>query len=661
MVQMTGYASAVLATERDFDEIVFEPDRPTARSLHSTGGQAEYRVVRADGRIVAVVDACALAGRSRRVVRGILIEKPIEHATSPEPQGSQLLGRIPVVSYIDRIEPATRSRVRLYTSPQVFGLIGHTPDEILSDGSLWPSLLEPATRPQPRLNCARPGETLRSEYRMRTRDGRTIWVSDEACVYGEGPEAEYLYGVIRDITSEHAAEIRARLAGSRDMLTMLLNRGAFLDVLERQIEEARWLDEDVSLVLMNLDSFRDVNDALGHSFGDQLLIAVARRFERSFRSNDTLARFGGDEFAAVLRGVSRENASRIAREIAEMLEAPFLVDGRQISIAASMGVTSLAERPALAGADLMRLAEVAMHSAKRKHNHVAAYDSDLQVAPSSGTNFSRLGELHSAIDRREFVMAFQPWLRASEGKVDACEALLRWNHPFRGTLLPGEFLPLAERSGLIQELDRIALDLACGQAAAWRDTGLNLRVAVNASRESLLDEEYSDHVASALSRHGLCGADIEIEITEQGILGDPGQAARFAERLERIGVNLSLDDFGTGYSSFAQLRELKVSTLKIDRSFVSGVLARDKDAAIVETIIGLGHRLGKEVVAEGVEDAQTLNRLRVLGADYIQGYEVARPMPGEQMAAWLAAYSPPASDEKTQPKLLSRRRKKLAA
>jgi EAL domain-containing protein (putative c-di-GMP-specific phosphodiesterase class I) len=258
-------------------------------------------------------------------------------------------------------------------------------------------------------------------------------------------------------------------------------------------------------------------------------------------------------------------------------------------------------------------------------------------------------------------MAFQPWLRAAEGKVDACEALLRWNHPFRGMLPPGEFLPLAERSGLIQQLDLIALDLASRQAAAWREAGLNLRVAVNASRESLLDEEYSDHVASALSHHGLCGADIEIEITEQGILGDPGQAARFAERLERIGVNLSLDDFGTGYSSFAQLRELKVSTLKIDKSFVSGVLARDKDAAIVETIIGLGHRLGKVVVAEGVEDAETLNRLRVLGADYIQGYEVARPMPGEQMAAWLAAYRPPASDEKTQPKLLSRRRKKLAA
>ena len=540
-------------------------------------------------------------------------------------------------------------------------LIGHTPDEILADPVLWPSLLEPANGPQPRLNGTRPGQTIRSEYRMRTRDWRTGWGSEQASGYGDDLDAGVLYGVIREITAEHEAEIRARLAGSRDMLTMLLNRGAFLEVLERQIEEARWLDEDVSLILMDLDSFRDVNDALGHSFGDQLLIAVARRFERSFRSNDTLARLGGDEFAAVLRGVSREDASQIAREIAEMLEAPFLLDGRQITIAASIGVTSLAERPASTGADLMRLAEVAMYSAKRKHQRVVAYDSDLQVPGSSGTDFSRLGELHSAIERREFMMYFQPWLRTSQGKVDACEALLRWNHPFRGTLPPGEFLPLAERSGLIQELDLIALDLACRQAAAWRAAGLHMRVAINASRESLLDEQYSDHVASALSRHGLSGSDIEIEITEQGILGDPGQAARFAERLERIGVKLSLDDFGIGYSSFAQLRELKVSTLKIDRSFVSGVLAHDKDAAIVETIISLGHRLGKEVVAEGVEDVETLDRLQLLGADYIQGYVIARPMPGEELAQWLAAYKPPVSDEMTQPKLLSQREKGLAA
>ena len=258
-------------------------------------------------------------------------------------------------------------------------------------------------------------------------------------------------------------------------------------------------------------------------------------------------------------------------------------------------------------------------------------------------------------------MAFQPWLRPAEGTVDACEALLRWSHPFRGMLPPGEFLPLAERSGLIQELDLIALDLSCGQAARWRDAGLQMRVAVNASRESLLDEKYSDHVDAALRRYGLNGADIEIEITEQGILGDPGQAARFAEKLERLGVRLALDDFGTGYSSFAQLRELKVTTLKIDRSFVSGVLANDKDAAIAETIISLGHRLGKVVVAEGVEDAETLDRLQMLGADYIQGYEVARPMRGEDLVPWLAAYRPKPADENTRPKLLSRRRKGLAA
>jgi diguanylate cyclase (GGDEF)-like protein len=529
VLEMTGYSPAVLGTELDFDEIVFEPDRVAARRLHSAGGQREYRIVRADGTLLTVIDSCEVLGPSGRAIRGILIERPVA------------------------------------------------------------------------------------------------------------------------------------LADTRDALTMLLNRGAFLESLESQIGAACRLDEDLSVILMDLDSFRDVNDALGHSFGDQLLIAVARRFERSFRSNDTVARLGGDEFAAILRGVSCQDASRIAREIADVVEAPFLLDGRQITIAASIGVTSLAERPALTGADLMRLAEVAMYSAKRKHSRVAAYGSELQVAPSSGADFSRLGDLHSAIERHEFVMFFQPWLRVTEGRVDACEALLRWNHPFRGTLAPAEFLPLAERSGLIRQLDLIALDLACRQAIAWRDGGIHIRVAVNASRESLLDEDFGDHVSSSLSRYGLAGDDVEIEITEQGILGDPGQAARFAEKLERIGVRIALDDFGTGYSSFAQLRELKVSALKIDRSFVSGVLVNDKDAAIAETIISLGHRLGKEVVAEGVENAETLNRLRVLGADYIQGYEVARPMPGEELAPWLAQYRPPSVDQPHEPKLLAGKRKGLAA
>jgi diguanylate cyclase (GGDEF)-like protein len=470
-----------------------------------------------------------------------------------------------------------------------------------------------------------------------------------------------VYGVVRDISEEHAAEARTRLAGTRDTLTTLLNRSAFIEALSAQIEEARRLDEDVSLLLVDLDGFKHINDALGHPFGDRLLIAVARRFERSFRAHDVSARLGGDEFAAVLRGVSSENASRIAREIAETLEAPFQLDGRQVTITASIGVASLAARPASTEVDLMGLAEVAMYAAKRRHCRVVAYENGLRTAINGRPDFSRLGEMQSGIERREFVLVYQPWLHASDGKVDACEALLRWNHPFRGTLAPGEFLPLAERAGLIRELDLIALDSACQQAEAWRDSGLKMRVAINASRESLLYEEYSDRVAAALSRHGLLGPEIEVEITEQGILGDPGQAARFADRLGRLGVKLALDDFGIGYSSFAQLRELRVSTLKIDQSFVRGVLAHDKDAAIVETIMSLGHKLGKDVVAEGVEDLETLNRLRVLGADYIQGYAVARPMPAEELGPWLAAYRAPASDEQTPPKLLTRRRKGLAA
>jgi diguanylate cyclase (GGDEF)-like protein/PAS domain S-box-containing protein len=659
---MAGYAPADFMSGPGFDDVVFEPDRPVASRLHSIGGQAEYRIVRADGRIVPIVDACEVSGRGQRRVRGILVERRSDQMAPLDSAGSQLLGRMPFVTYIDRIEPRTRSRVRLYTSPHIFPLIGYTPDELVSDATLWSSLLAPSDGPPRPPTDVLPERTLRSEYPMRTRDGRTIWVRDEGCLHrDDSSAAEYIYGVVRDVTEEHEAQVRTRLVSSRDPLTMLLNRSALGDALAVRIREARRLDEDLSLLLLDLDDFKHVNDALGHPFGDRLLIAVARRLERSFRADDVVARLGGDEFAAVLRGVSLEDACRIAREIAETIEAPFLIDGRQVAIAASVGVASLACRPALTEGDLMRLAEVAMYSAKRRHSRVVAYETDQRVSPNGGADFSRLGEMHSGIGRHEFVLVYQPWLRASDGKVDACEALLRWNHPFRGTVSPGDFLPLAERAGLIRELDLIALDLACRQTAAWRDAGLNMRVAVNASRESLLDEEYGRQVGAALSRYGLGGPEIEIEITEQGVLGDPGQAARFAERLDRIGVKLALDDFGTGYSSFAQLRELKVSTLKIDQSFVSGALAREKDAAIVETIISLGHKLDKDVVAEGVENVETLNHLRVLGADYIQGYAVARPMPAEELPAWLAAYEPPTSDEIAQPKPLSRGRKRLAA
>lgn len=428
-------------------------------------------------------------------------------------------------------------------------------------------------------------------------------------------------------------------AAERDALTRLPGRPALLDALEAGLQSVRTRDQTLALIVLDLDAFGEINDAFGLDAGDRLLIEIGSRLSRAVRHNDTVARLAGDQFAVVLPDIDHaEGASAATQRILAALEQPVVLADERVAVSASAGIALAPEGGADTPARLLRQADIALQQAKRHRLGVALYEVDAVHQPTAA--HARLAELRDAIRGNQLVLHYQPCVRLVDGSVRCVEALVRWNHPQRGLLPPAEFVPFAERSGLIRELDVAVLELAARQIVRWRNSPFaDLRVAANISRASLLDDRFTAALAATLIRHGLQGPELQLEITESGLFGDPEQATWLAERLCALGVDLSIDDFGTGYSSLAQLRDLRATTLKVDRAFVMHALDQPTDAAILETIVVLGHRFGKNVVAEGVEDASTLALLAELGVDEAQGYAISRPVPPETLEAWLATWT----------------------
>jgi len=419
-----------------------------------------------------------------------------------------------------------------------------------------------------------------------------------------------------------AAEAAARMA-RRDSLTDLPNRASLREVLAAEIAASRLTGRSLTLAFLDLNLFKAVNDNLGHAAGDALLVEVARRLEGSVRSGDTVARLGGDEFAIILPGASMDRAVPVVERAKAAIEAPMLLGGTELAIGAAFG---LANYPDTGPADddvLMHQADTAMYRAKRAHLGPTPYDSSFEDLRHG---MSDLAELRRGIEDGALVLRYQPiWERVS-GHTIGVEALVRWLHPTRGLVGAADFIPLATQTGLIGSLDRRVLDLACTQARAWRDQGLQVRTSINISRDSLQDPSFGDAVQAALRQHGLSGDAIELEVTEDGLLDRPAQATRFVEQMRDLGVRMAIDDFGTGFSSLARLRDLPVRSLKVDQGFVTNALQVPADASIVMGVVSLGHSLGLEVVAEGVEDERTLAYLVGCGIDYAQGYFLGRPM-----------------------------------
>ena len=412
-------------------------------------------------------------------------------------------------------------------------------------------------------------------------------------------------------------ELRGQLAETQhralhDPLTGLSNRTSFLRTARQAVDEGTSDSSGLSVIIMDLDRFKEVNDTLGHQLGDELLVEVAARLATLASDGITVSRLGGDEFALLVRGTGVVSESvEIAEQIMARLDEPVSLPGITIDVEACAGIAVFPAHGTDADA-LLKGADVAMYAAKGDHAPFTVYDPERD--PHSAARLALVADLRRAIEDGELALVYQPKIEVRSNKVVGVEALPQWNHPRRGTVGPGNFIPIAERTGLIGPLTQFVLESALRQCQIWRRDGLHLTIAVNVSGRNLMDIKFPETVRELLAKWSVPGHALEIEITESSLMSNTVRAGAVLEELRELGVTISIDDFGTGYSSLWFLRELPIDEIKIDRSFVSGLDAAQDDLVIVRSTIELGHNLGLNVVAEGVESSTTLNRLGVSAA-----------------------------------------------
>jgi diguanylate cyclase len=420
-----------------------------------------------------------------------------------------------------------------------------------------------------------------------------------------------------------------------DKLTGLPNRTLLADRMDQAILLAARNDERISVLLLNIDRFKDVNDALGHTLGDAVLGMVAQRLHIALRASDTFARLIGDEFVVLLRGGDEDAALLVAGRIEGALEEPFVVNGQRIALSATMGISAYPEHGRTSD-ELLQHADVALHVARDRRASFAVYRSEDDE--HTARRLALRAELREAIDQNHLMLYYQPKLALSDLQVSQVEGLVRWLHPVHGFVPPSEFIAMAERWNTIRPLTLWALRTAIGQASEWSSIGLDLGVAVNLSARDLHDLELPNAVSDLLNTAGLEPRLLVAEVTESMLMLDPDRARFVLDRLRALGVKISIDDFGTGYSSLSYLSRLPLDELKIDLSFVAGMSRSEHDRFIVAATIDLGHRLGLSVTAEGVEDQVTQDLLASMHCDNIQGYHIAHPLPGSEFVEWFRVH-----------------------
>jgi diguanylate cyclase (GGDEF)-like protein len=423
-----------------------------------------------------------------------------------------------------------------------------------------------------------------------------------------------------------------------DQLTGLPNRLLFRDRLEQSIRAADRTSAAVGVLVMDIDRFKEINDALGQDVGDQLLKQVGPRLGSILRKSDTVARLGGDEFGIVVGELGgATDAEDIASKIRASLRIPFELEDLPVEAGASIGLALYPDHGDAAD-ELIRRADVAMYVAKGRNARIAVYSSDQDTYTRE--RLTLLSALRRAVEGGEIRLHYQPKVALDTGQVIGVEALARWSDGERGNVPPDVFVPLAEQAGLIRPLTSLVLRSAIRQAKSWADAGLYLKVAINVSTRDLEDRALPAQVVGLLEDHGLTHDSIQLEITEGAAMERSGAALDVMQELSRAGIALSIDDFGTGYSSLAYLQRLPVRELKVDRSFVTDLASSENDMEIVRSTLSMAHSLGLTVVAEGVEDGVALGLLREMGCDVAQGYHIARPMPAVELKRWLSANEP---------------------
>lgn len=609
--------------------IVSSKDGEETAAAAMKAGAHDYLLKSNLARLVPVIDRELREARNRRTRR--LMKQELH--TSAERFRSLLENTSEIITVL------TAAGTVRYASPASERVLGYKPGELA--GTTVFSYLHADDQAAARAACTRalqnPGVAQAVTVRCRHRDGS--WRKLATISTGSRDDAGGMGIVVnaRDL-SEHEAQTAAlRYQALHDALTDLPNRTAFHEALQQAITEAPQKQKPLALLVLNLDRFREVNSTFGHQWGDVLLQQVGPRLQGVLRKSDTIARLGGDEFAVLLATAGDvAGASRIAGRLLSALDASFTIEGRTLDVNASIGIALYPEH----GEDvatLMRRADIAMSMAKRTTSGYAFYAADQDHY--SPDRLMLAGELRHAIEHDQLLLHYQPQAHFATGRIPHVEALVRWQHPHHGFLPPDRFIPLAEQTGLIKPLSLWVLNSALRQCRLWRQEGLDLRVAVNLSMRNLHDTQLPDTIAGLLATWSMPPTCLEVEITESALAADPERALETLTRLGAMGVKIAIDDFGTGYSSLGYLKRLPVDAIKIDKSFVIGMATDDNDAAIVRSTIDLGHNLGLEVVAEGIENQATWNLLDSLGCDFAQGYYLNRPIPAAELTRWLQDYS----------------------
>lgn len=418
-----------------------------------------------------------------------------------------------------------------------------------------------------------------------------------------------------------------------DALTNLPNRILLHDRLQQAILTGLRENKTLALIMMDIDQFKAINDSLGHQAGDMVLQQIALRLPQLLRESDSVARLGGDEFAFLLAPVTdRSSAIIVAERILQAVRQPITINDWALHVSASLGIAIFPEH----GAEpekLMRCADIAMYSAKKARNNFVIYSPDLDAQNEQHRFLQH--DLETAIEGDQLVLYYQPKIDLKSNRICGVEALVRWQHPTAGLIFPDDFIPMAERSGLIKQLTSRVLKMALQQAIEWQRRGLVLPIAVNISAINLQDSLFPQHVAEMMRLFSVPAALIEMEVTETALMQDPLLAIETVKKLNDIGISISIDDYGTGYSSMAYLKKLVVEKIKIDKSFVMDMIQDESDAIIVHSTIELAHNLGLSVIAEGVENVEIFQRLKYLGCDVAQGYYISRPVSVSALNEWL--------------------------
>jgi diguanylate cyclase (GGDEF)-like protein/PAS domain S-box-containing protein len=480
-----------------------------------------------------------------------------------------------------------------------------------------------------------PGERMSGEWRLRQGDG--VWLPVETVATSgtlDGDEPGVVLNT-RDLQERKALEGKLSFQAFHDPLTRLANRSLFRERVEHALDRRQ--TGDLAVLFIDLDNFKTINDSLGHAAGDHVLVETAHRLRSSLRTEDTAARFGGDEFAVLLEDADINLSARIAERVRTAVGVPFWLMGQEVYISASIGIAAYESGDT--ATELLRNADVAMYTAKTKGKaRFEIFEPKMHDAVMA--RLAMEAELRRALEREEFIVYYQPIVKLETGEVIGAEALVRWRHPTRGLVPPLEFIPLAEETGLIIPLGGWVLRQACHQLADWqrrRGGGAPFVMNVNLSSRQLMREAIVDEVAAAVDESGIRASWLVLEVTETVLMADPVIAAAALGHIRDLGVRVALDDFGSGYSSLSHLRRFPIDIVKIDKSFVDDVTAGTVESAIARSIIDLGHAMQIETVAEGIEMDEQAEVLRALGCEFGQGYFFARPLDPSAWAEMLSA------------------------